>query len=174
MPDDFRSVGEFHRKFDLDHALSGAKPHLLERNVEAFRRKFLHEELREYEEAVDAGDLPKGADALIDLVYVALGTAHLMGLPWAELFAEVQRANMAKERCTIDHVFVSCFHGVGLCTSNPDMCHLKECGRPRHEHSARGSIHDVIKPPSWRPPNIINVLMRAGWPGPPLPLEEER
>jgi predicted HAD superfamily Cof-like phosphohydrolase len=38
------------------------------------------------------------ADALIDLVYIAKGTAIMMGLPWEELWSDVQRANMSKER----------------------------------------------------------------------------
>ena len=37
-------------------------------------------------------------DALIDLTYVAMGTAYMMGLPWQDLWDEVQRANMSKVR----------------------------------------------------------------------------
>ena len=36
------------------------------------------------------------ADALVDLVYVAKGTAAMMGLPWRALWDDVQRANMSK------------------------------------------------------------------------------
>lgn len=43
-------------------------------------------------------DIAEQADALIDLVYVAMGTAAMMGLPWQELWDDVQRANMSKER----------------------------------------------------------------------------
>lgn len=43
-------------------------------------------------------DLPEQADALVDLVYFALGTANMLGLPWQKLWNDVQRANMAKER----------------------------------------------------------------------------
>jgi predicted HAD superfamily Cof-like phosphohydrolase len=83
-------------------------------------------------------DLPKIFDGLIDLVYVALGTAQLHHFPWADGFAEVQRANMTKERAT------------------------------RAEQSTRGSTFDVVKPAGWTPPNIIEVLMRNGWQGPRL------
>lgn len=113
-------------------------------------------------------DLPKIADALVDLVYVALGTGHMHGLPWAKLFAEVQRANATKERCGIDHKFEDRGHPVDL-----DSCDCDGCGRPRIEHSLRGSAHDVIKPEGWRPPAIIETLMQAGWRGPKLPLEEK-
>jgi predicted HAD superfamily Cof-like phosphohydrolase len=43
---------------------------------------------------------PRGVqfDALIDIVYVALGTAYLQGFPWQRGWLEVQIANMAKRR----------------------------------------------------------------------------
>src|SRR3546814_5926129 len=43
-------------------------------------------------------NLAQQADALVDLVYVALGTAVMLGLPWDWLWNDVQRANMAKVR----------------------------------------------------------------------------
>lgn len=48
--------------------------------------------------STDKQDLGGIADALVDLVYVAKGTANLMGLPWEELWADVHRANMEKQR----------------------------------------------------------------------------
>jgi predicted HAD superfamily Cof-like phosphohydrolase len=44
----------------------------------------------------DTQDLGEQADALVDLVYVAKGTAIMLGLPWDMLWDDVQRANMAK------------------------------------------------------------------------------
>lgn len=41
-------------------------------------------------------DYPTMVDSLVDLVYFAKGTAVMMGVPWAPLFDDVQRANMAK------------------------------------------------------------------------------
>lgn len=41
-------------------------------------------------------DMAGMADALVDLVYFALGAAVMMGLPWKELWDDVHRANMAK------------------------------------------------------------------------------
>ena len=137
----FDSVGQFHAKFGLDVS-NGRTPHHIPQELEDFRMRFLHEELTELEHAYFDQDLPKIADALVDLVYVALGTAHLHGLPWEALFAEVQRANMTKVRATCK------------------------------EDSTRLSSFDVVKPEGWTPPNIIEVLMRAGWPGPALPLGE--
>lgn len=68
-------VVDFHRKFKIDYTgdIRDLPPEL------AWRREFLNEELREYEEAWGQQDLAKQFDALIDLTYVALGTFHLHG-----------------------------------------------------------------------------------------------
>jgi predicted HAD superfamily Cof-like phosphohydrolase len=130
----FQAVGDFHERFGLDNVNTTAPaPHKIVEELWTFRLKFLREELDELERAYQAGDLPNIADALIDLVYVALGTAHLHGLPWQELFDEVQRVNMMKVRAT------------------------------RAEDSTRKSTFDVIKPDGWTPPNIEAVLARHGW-----------
>jgi predicted HAD superfamily Cof-like phosphohydrolase len=60
------------------------------------RIRFMQEELDEFKEAQGNNNLALMADALIDLVYVAKGTAIEMGLPWEDLWQDVQRANMAK------------------------------------------------------------------------------
>lgn len=91
----FRNVEEFHEKFDLPMA---DKPTFLPYHQCHHRIKFMEEELTEFKDAAAAGDLAGQADALIDLVYVAMGTAVQMGLPWEELWADVHRANMEKER----------------------------------------------------------------------------
>lgn len=71
--------------------------HITERKLKE-RLDFLQEELKEFRDAILIQDMEGMADALVDLVYVAKGTAHLMNLPWNELWADVQRANMAKVR----------------------------------------------------------------------------
>lgn len=75
-------------------------PAFLSQTDQPFRSGFLREELLEFDAACKNDDLPEAADALIDLVVVAMGTAVMMGLPWEALWADVQRANMAKERVT--------------------------------------------------------------------------
>jgi predicted HAD superfamily Cof-like phosphohydrolase len=190
MKSNFEDVGDFHRKFGLETTDNGA-PQKLSVDAAMFRLKFLLEEVREYADAAgftldyavyhkgSAQDLPGAFDALIDLVYVALGTAQMHRFPWAEGWAAVQAANMTKERCGIDHKFVT---GVGPKAEDPDsdgcMHPLDEstaCGKTRRAHSVRGSALDVIKPEGWNPPtqNVIEALMRAGWQGPALPLEAE-
>jgi len=132
---DFDAVGAFHHKFDLPSVThNGPDPHLISRDVAAFRWRFLMEEMTELLTAMNHNDLPEIADALVDLVYVALGTAHYYRLPWNELFAEVQRTNMLKERAELDG-----------------------------SNSKRSSALDVVKPPGWRPPDIAGILEANGW-----------
>lgn len=113
---ELEDVRAFHRRFGQ---LDSARPTHLTRRKLAERANFMLEELREFADGAglaplftldDEGyrfvvnrvkadqDLALQADALVDLVYVALGTAAMMGLPWQALWDDVQRANMAKEK----------------------------------------------------------------------------
>jgi NTP pyrophosphatase (non-canonical NTP hydrolase) len=60
------------------------------------RQEMLDSEVGELREAVEAGDLAGIADALADIVYVAVGTAVTYGLPFDAILAEVHRSNMTK------------------------------------------------------------------------------
>lgn len=95
-----QDVKDFQRKFDLGEHPS--EPVMLLPVQRQQRLQLLQEELSEFSLACGTGgfapDLAEQADALVDLVYVALGTAALMGLPWEKLWADVHRANMAKVR----------------------------------------------------------------------------
>lgn len=114
------NVQEFHEKFGLplgkDDQLTG--------NIDAmaFRLKFLKEELDELEEALAEGNRTKAFDALLDLAYVAYGTALFMGVDpgqWHAGMHAVHSANMAKIR-------------------------VANAGE-----SKRGSAFDVRKPEGW-------------------------
>jgi len=90
----FEMITEFHRAYGQ---AAPAEPTLLPEGVQDLRYRLIYEELREYEEAVKAGDLVDIADALADLVYVVVGTAVAHGLTrFDEIFAEVHRSNMSK------------------------------------------------------------------------------
>ena len=131
---DFDDVGDFHEKFGLDNVTHhGAGQRDVDESLMNFRIKFMREELDEFEGAYEIGDEAGMFDALMDLVYVAMGTAHLKGYPWHSGWAEVQRANMAKVRAASD-------------------------GRD----SKRSSPWDVVKPPGWTPPDVQGVLLRTG------------
>jgi predicted HAD superfamily Cof-like phosphohydrolase len=119
MIDDIKA---FHEKFGLEY---DGPPRLLPKELGAFRLGFLFEELTEYAMAETREDK---IDALVDLVYVALGTAYLHGFDWQTHWDEVQRANMSKVR-----------------TERPS-------------DSKRGSSFDVVKPVGWIGPNHAQFL----------------
>lgn len=88
-----QDIFEFHEKFGIAYY---GPPRYLDLDLADFRIKFLSEEIEEYAEAVYVGDKAKMFDALVDLVYVALGTAHLHGFNFDEGWARVHAANMTK------------------------------------------------------------------------------
>jgi len=91
----FEMVGEFHKKMGLPH-VDDMRPHIMRYADFKYRVNFLFEELREFVEAHTEGDIVKAADALVDLAWIAAGTAHYMGVPFDEVLNEVNRANMQK------------------------------------------------------------------------------
>lgn len=129
----FEDVLDFHERFNVP---VGSRPQLLTGEAAEFRLGFLKEELKEILEAQEQGDLEGVADGLVDLVYVALGMAAWMGLPWQALWNEVQRANMSKV---------------------PAGELATRLGKTLEEIGARHPF-DVRKPEGWTPPNIKAVL----------------
>ena len=119
-------IKEFHEKFDLKGADT---PIMLSPEVAEFRVKFMLEELTEYAQALENNDIEGQLDALVDLVYVALGTAYLQGLPFQAAWDEVHACNMRKVKAG-----------------------------PNGEGSKRGSPHDVIKPEGWQGPKYLGIL----------------
>jgi len=91
-------VREFQLKFGW--YLPSSPMVIVDPELNQARIDLIHEELKELVDAIDAKDLAGQADALVDLVYVALGFANLLGLgpAWQELWDDVQRANWSKER----------------------------------------------------------------------------
>lgn len=87
---------EFHRVFGA-HMETTPTAQLSPETI-ALRVSLIQEELDEYREAAEAGDLVEIADALSDLMYVVLGTyvAHGLQEVAEPLFAEVHRSNMSK------------------------------------------------------------------------------
>lgn len=96
MTTHYEDVLAFHDKMDIPRALVPTPLHLTPSGFERLRH--LREELDEYDRAADRGDVAGQADALVDLVYVAIGNAIAQGFPWDELWAEVHAANLRKER----------------------------------------------------------------------------
>lgn len=67
-------------------------------------------------------------DALIDLAYVVLGTAHLQGFDFEEGWRRVHAANMSKVRAR------------------------------RKSDSKRKSKFDVVKPEGWQAPVLTDLI----------------
>ena len=130
MTDVWEDICDFHRNFNLPLPMKAMFP--ADNAIMEFRLKFLKEELAEFEDAVKKQDLVKAFDALIDLTYVAVGTARFMNLPFPQGWEIVQNANMRKRRAT------------------------------HSRHSKRGSIYDVIKPEGWKSPDhALEMLLKA-------------
>lgn len=94
----YTDVLEFMQHFDLPIP---DRAQLLDELLMRYRVNFLQEELDEFVESFDTGDLVKSVDALIDLVYVAYGTALFMGVTpeqWSACWYAVHDANLAKRR----------------------------------------------------------------------------
>lgn len=131
MPSNHDDVGDFHQKFDIPY---GVGPRDVPDDLLDFRIDFIKEELREFEDARDAGDEAGMFDALIDMAYIIHGTAHILGYPWQEGWDEVQQANMSKRKV-----------------------------QPDGSDSKRGSKWDVVKPPGWTAPDMERILKEHGW-----------
>ena len=145
--DPVRDIEFFHARFQLYYP-GTARP--LPADLQRFRVLFMAEELSEYvtdndtlkkliqsgltEQLPSQQPLEKQFDALIDLVYVALGTAHLHGFDFREGWRRVHEANMEKVR-----------------------------GK-RAEESKRARTFDVIKPPGWRAPDLSDLVPLSGPP----------
>ena len=118
----FQDVKDFNTKFGVipekDH------PHLLNEELFKLKAKHVQEELDEFIEAHNNNDIVGTADALIDIVYVALGAAFLMNIPFLDIWFEVHHRNMQKVRA--------------ICS----------------EDSKRGSSYDIVKPGGWEPPAV--------------------
>lgn len=141
MFDPIADVQSFHAKFR--QAYNGP-PRALPDDLLRFREDFMQEELIEYknnahrvsallqEEQLPTSEitssLAEQLDALVDLVYVALGTAVLHGFNFREAWRRVHLANMQKERVA------------------------------SARDSARHSRFDIVKPRGWTPPDHLDLV----------------
>jgi len=89
-------IDRFHKKFRFEKNNKVGIPDDTE--LVNFRTSFLMEELSEYTNAIVKKDTAGALDALVDIVYIALGTAWLFNLPFNKAWKEIQAANMKKVR----------------------------------------------------------------------------
>jgi predicted HAD superfamily Cof-like phosphohydrolase len=96
MTDILKDIDNFHKKYGFE---KNEKVDIPDNNeLINFRTAFLMEELAEYTNAITKKDAAGALDALVDIVYIALGTAWLFNLPFEKAWNEVQEANMSKIR----------------------------------------------------------------------------
>lgn len=140
-PDIIADIEEFHHRFELTY---DGPPRTLTGELGDFREGFMQEEHTEYcqnreaalqeidEFEVDKANytyhLEQQLDALVDLVYVAVGTGYLQGFNFAEAWRRVHRANMNKVRAA------------------------------SADDSKRGTTFDVVKPEGWEPPSHTDLV----------------
>src|SRR4051812_12480619 len=111
--DPYKDVQEFHEKFDLTY---DGPPRPLQGELRRFRCQFLREEIEEYvasstitsaiieDQELVYDELEHQLDALLDELYVVLGTAYLQGFThqkFIEGWRRVHRANMGKVRAVV-------------------------------------------------------------------------
>lgn len=141
--DPIADIEAFHKKFGLEYT---GKPRALTGELMQFRGGFHIEEAQEWldegvtlearlsetpEDAEITHHLSQQLDAIIDELYVILGTAHLQGFSREILVAAWRRVhgkNMAKVRAV------------------------------SADQSMRGSTFDVVKPPGWTPPSHTDLV----------------
>jgi predicted HAD superfamily Cof-like phosphohydrolase len=94
-PDDWVAmVEEFHIAFDIPSAPVPTLDIPFDR--QRLRKNLADEEVGEFKDAVDEGDLEGIADACGDRIYIAIGDALTFGVDLRPIFAEIHRTNMAK------------------------------------------------------------------------------
>lgn len=138
--DPIADVQEFMEKFG--QAYTGL-PRMLPTDLALFREDFMEEELTEYKkhsrhlaalllEASDSAEvthqLAEQLDAIVDKIYVDIGTALLHGFDLKEAWRRVHFANMQKERVA------------------------------RASESTRHSAWDVRKPSGWTAPSHVDLV----------------
>lgn len=75
-------------------------PTLVNEDYVIARGNFMSEEVTEFMDAAMDGDIVGVADALTDMIYVAVGTALTMGIPLDKVWDVVHAANMKKVKGT--------------------------------------------------------------------------
>ncbi len=86
----WEKVKTFHETFDSP---VGKEPSMVGQERAEARASWMREEVQEF---LDSRNVYDQADAMIDLIYFALGTLVEMGIPPEGLFDAVQEANMNK------------------------------------------------------------------------------
>lgn len=122
------AVRAFQKKFNQEYS---GPPREMPASVASLRKKLTLEEATELVLAIDRGELDEQLDALIDLLYVLIGTALQLGFTSdivVAAFWRVHHANMQKELA------------------------------PSRQASKRDSAWDIVKPEGWVKPDLSDLV----------------
>ncbi len=122
----YTDVKAFHEKFSLEY---DGPPRMLNAEEQGFRWRFLNEELKEVKDALLDQDIAQVAGELADVIWIACGIAHRMGIDLDAHWNAIALANMQKTKAG-----------------------------PNGEGSKRGSPLDIIKPEGWAPADHEAIL----------------
>lgn len=128
------------------------------------------EETAELVRAVAQSHMAGTSDAIADLMYVVIGASVRFGIPLAEVWEEVQRANISKfPLCPCcggaRTIMAKAGDVLDLAEDDPAAMVVGEFECPKCGGRGRYAILEngkVQKPPSWEPPDIEGVLKKAG------------
>lgn len=137
------------------------EPTVLDEETWKLRLALIDEERKELIEAHEAGDLAAFLDAIVDLVYVAVGSAPAAGLTqFDEAFAAVHRANMDKAPECAD------CGGCGEILVRRLPTFGKDETEPCETCAGKGRIVQyrddgkVLKPVGWVAPDIASIIWK--------------
>lgn len=99
MNKEWEMVREFQIKANQP---ASSKPIKMDVSRSKIRYKWMLEELNEF---LDAKDIVEQADAMIDLMYFAIGTLVEMGVRPDDLFEVVHKANLSKISANSDRIY---------------------------------------------------------------------
>jgi len=113
MKKQIQMVEEFHQKLQVG---VGKEPRLIDKDTALNRYKMMREEVEEYLEGVQDGDLPNIAKELCDILYTTYGTIVEHGLQdkIEEIFKEVHHSNMTKDYDPIKAIKGSAYKGADI------------------------------------------------------------
>ena len=118
-------VEEFNETFGKPNNYS---PIIPPKNEWMFVYDFIQEELAEYKEACEKGDIVEILDALCDITYVSLGNGTMLhglkGHIW-KAYQEVQASNMSKSCATVEEAEQT-VKEVSIAKNHP--CHWEKVG----------------------------------------------
>jgi len=89
-----QDLAAFHKACDVQEWFKNLED--IPEEVYQLRLRLLEEEFNEFKKAHAEKDKVEMADALADMIYIAVGTANVMNIPLDKVWNEVQRSNMAK------------------------------------------------------------------------------